>query len=112
MRLNTIFFDFAKAILKPEAFPELERVVKMMNERPDMKVEIAGHTDNIGTDETNQMLSEKRAHAVLKFITSKGIDASRITSVGYGEKMPLVSNDDEKDGREINRRVEIKIVKL
>ena len=83
-----------------------------MNERPGMHIEVAGHTDNVGSDETNQALSERRAKAVMKYITSKGIDATRITAVGYGEKMPLVSNDDEKDGREINRRVEIKIVKL
>jgi outer membrane protein OmpA-like peptidoglycan-associated protein len=60
----------------------------------------------------NQKLSERRALAVKKFMLSKGIDVSRITAVGYGEKLPIVSNDDEKDGREINRRVEIKIVKL
>jgi outer membrane protein OmpA-like peptidoglycan-associated protein len=112
MRLNTIFFDFAKAILKPEAFPELDRIVKIMTERPEMHVEIAGHTDNIGSDEFNQGLSERRANAVVKYIISKGINKARITAVGYGEKRPLVSNDDEKDGREINRRVEIKIVKL
>jgi OOP family OmpA-OmpF porin len=112
MRLNTIFFDFGKAVLKPEAFPELDRVVQLMNERTDMHIEIAGHTDNVGSDETNQKLSERRANAVKKFMLSKGIDMSRITAVGYGEKKPIVSNDDEKDGREINRRVEIKIVKL
>jgi outer membrane protein OmpA-like peptidoglycan-associated protein len=112
MRLNTIFFDFGKAVLKPEAFPELERVVQVMSERPDMHIEIAGHTDNVGSEQMNQKLSERRALAVKKFMLSKGIDVSRITAVGYGEKVPIVSNDDEKDGREINRRVEIKIVKL
>lgn len=112
IRLNTIFFDFAKADLKPEAFPELERVVKLMEDRRAMIIEIGGHTDNIGSDQFNQKLSERRANAVMKFIVSKGIDPARITSVGYGEKRPLVSNDDEKDGREINRRVEFRIVKL
>ncbi len=112
VRLNTIFFDFNKAVLKPEAFPELERVVKLMNDRPGMVIEIGGHTDNIGSDHFNQKLSERRANAVMKFLLSKGINASRITAVGYGEKRPLVSNDDEKDGREINRRVEFRIVKL
>lgn len=112
VRLNTIFFDFAKAELKPEAFPELERLVKLMNDRPAMVIEIAGHTDNVGSDEANQKLSERRANAVMKYLVSKGIDANRVSSVGYGEKMPRVSNDDEKDGREINRRVEFKIIKL
>lgn len=112
VRLNTIFFDFAKAELKPEAFPELERLVKLMNDRPAMVIEIAGHTDNVGSDEANQKLSERRANAVMKYLVSKGVDANRVSSVGYGEKMPRVSNDDEKDGREINRRVEFKIIKL
>ncbi len=112
VRLNTIFFDFNKAVLKPEAFPELERVVKLMNDRAGMIIEIGGHTDNIGSDHFNQKLSERRANAVMKFLLSKGIDTSRITAVGYGEKRPVVSNDDEKDGREINRRVEFRIVKL
>jgi OmpA-OmpF porin, OOP family len=112
VRLNTIFFDFARAVLKPEAFPELERVVKLMQDRPAMTIEIAGHTDNIGSDTYNQKLSERRANAVMKFLTSKGISPRRINAAGYGETMPLVSNDDEKDGREINRRVEFRILKL
>jgi OmpA-OmpF porin, OOP family len=112
VRLNTIFFDFDKSVLKPGAFPELERVVKLMNDRPAMTIEIGGHTDNVGTDAYNQKLSERRADAVMKFITSKGINVSRVTSVGYGEKMPRVSNDEEIGGREVNRRVEFKIIKL
>jgi OmpA-OmpF porin, OOP family len=109
---NGIFFDFDKAILKPESFPELERVVKLMNDKPSMVIEVAGHTDNTGSVSYNQKLSERRANAVKKFFTSKGIDANRITTIGYGETRPIVSNDDEKDGREINRRVEFKITNL
>lgn len=112
VRLNTLFFDFAKADLKPEAMPELERLVKLMNDRPAMIIEIGGHTDNVGSDDANQKLSERRATAVMKYLLSKGISANRLTAVGYGEKRPRVSNDDEKDGREINRRVEFKIIKL
>lgn len=112
VRLNTIFFDFGKAILKPEAYPELERVVQLMNDRPEMIIEVGGHTDNVGSDEFNQKLSERRAHAVKKFLLSKGIGENRMTTVGYGESRPIVSNDDEKDGREINRRVEFKMIKL
>lgn len=112
VRLNTILFDFAKAELKPEAFPELERVVELMRARPVMVIEVGGHTDNIGSDEFNQNLSEQRANAVLKFIVSKGIDKGRVTAVGYGEKKPRVSNDDEESGRELNRRVEFRIITL
>lgn len=110
--LNSIFFDFDKAVLKPESFPELERVVQLLNDKPSASIEVAGHTDNIGTNAYNQKLSERRADAVKKFLTSKDIDASRVTTIGYGETKPLVSNDDEIDGREINRRVEFTIVAL
>lgn len=111
VRLNNVFFDFNKAILKPESFPELDRVVALMNERPGMTIEVDGHTDNIGTNEYNQKLSEKRAGAVKAYLITKGIDKTRIDAKGFGETRPLVSNDDEIDGREINRRVEFKILK-
>jgi outer membrane protein OmpA-like peptidoglycan-associated protein len=108
-RFNGIFFDFGKAVLKPESFPELERVVQMLSDKSSMTIEVAGHTDNIGKQEFNQYLSELRANAVKNFLTSKGIDSGRITTIGYGETKPIVSNDDEQDGREINRRVEFTI---
>ncbi len=109
---NSVFFAFDKAILKPESFPELERVVQLMNDKPTLTIEVAGHTDNIGEQSYNQNLSERRADAVKKFLTSKGIDEGRVTIVGFGETKPIVSNDDEKDGREINRRVEFKIMSM
>lgn len=110
--MNSVFFDFDKAVLKQESFPELERVVQMLKDKPTMSIEIAGHTDNRGTIAYNHNLSERRAKAVKKFLTSKGIDAGRVTTIGYGETKPIVSNDDEKDGREINRRVEFKITSM
>jgi OOP family OmpA-OmpF porin len=112
VRLNTIFFDFAKAILKPESFPELERIADVMKSQSTITVEIAGHTDNVGSDQANQKLSERRAEAVRAYLISKGIQVNRINAIGYGESKPIVSNDDEKDGRELNRRVEFKIIKL
>jgi OmpA-OmpF porin, OOP family len=81
--LNSIFFDFDKAVLKPASFPELERVVQLLNDKPTINIEVAGHTDNIGTIPYNQNLSERRANAVKKFLTSKGIDASRVTTVDH-----------------------------
>ena len=112
VRLNSIFFDFNKAVLKPESFPELDRVIQLMERSPQMTIEVAGHTDNIGSENANLKLSEKRASAVKKYFLSKGISAARVTSKGFGEGRPIVSNDDEKDGRELNRRVEFKITKL
>jgi outer membrane protein OmpA-like peptidoglycan-associated protein len=112
VRLNTIFFDFAKTTLKPQSFPELDRIADVMKSQPEITIEISGHTDNVGSDQANQKLSERRAEAVRTYIVSKGIQPSRIISIGYGESKPVASNDDEKDGRELNRRVEFKIIKL
>lgn len=77
-----------------------------MEANPQVNVEIAGHTDNIGSDAVNKKLSQQRANKVVEYLTGKGIDRRRLNAVGYGEERPIVSNDDEVMGREINRRVE------
>ena len=82
------------------------------NERLLLKIEISGHTDNVGTKEYNKDLSYRRAKAVVNALTRKGIDPARIVANGYGEEKPIVSNDDERDGREINRRVEFKVMRF
>ncbi|MCX6233537.1 MAG: OmpA family protein [Bacteroidetes bacterium] len=109
IRLNNILFDFDKATLRPESFPELNRVVKMMNDNVTMKIEIAGHTDNIGSDEYNRVLSEDRAIAVRNYLTENNLAPSRIISKGYGESKPMATNDTE-EGRQLNRRVEFTIL--
>lgn len=109
--LNNIFFDFDKAVLKPESFPELNRIVKLMNERATMTVEVAGHTDATGPEEYNLGLSERRAKAVTKYFVEKGVSAGRISTVFFGETKPKVSND-TREGRAKNRRVEFTIVKM
>jgi len=73
-------------------------------------VEISGHTDFVGAKAFNKRLSEKRAAAVKSFLVSKGVDTRRIKTVGYGEERPLASNDDEKEGRSLNRRVEFRVL--
>jgi outer membrane protein OmpA-like peptidoglycan-associated protein len=73
-------------------------------------MEIAGHTDAVGTKAYNQYLSLKRAQAVKDYLTKKGISTRRIKAVGYGKSKPLASNDDEQGGRELNRRVEFKVL--
>ena len=80
-----------------------------MQQNPAMKVEISGHTDVVGAKNYNIFLSRKRAEAVKDVLTKKGIDSRRIKAVGYGTSKPLASNDDEADGRELNRRVEFKV---
>jgi len=108
--LRHVFFDTGKAILKPESFDELDKLLLMMQQNVKVRVEIGGHTDNVGGYDANIQLSQRRAAAVKTYMTSKGIEAKRITAVGYGETKPIVSNDDEEGGRAINRRVEFKVL--
>lgn len=107
--LNSIFFDFDKATLKTESYPELNRVVKLLTDEPTITIEVAGHTDSIGTEEYNQWLSQRRANTVQRYLVSKGVDLKRVKAIGYGEGKPVATNDEEKEGRELNRRVEFKI---
>jgi len=109
--LNNIFFDFDMAVLKPESFPELNRIVSLMNERPSMTVEIAGHTDATGPESYNLSLSERRAKAVSAYLAGKGIAVNRVETVFFGESKPIETNA-TREGRQKNRRVEFKIVKL
>lgn len=109
--LNNIFFDFNKAVLKSESFPELNRIVDLMNEKSTMQVELAGHADATGPENYNLVLSEQRAKAVGKYIAGKGIAKERIAVVFYGESKPIDTNA-TPEGRKKNRRVEFKIVKL
>ena len=108
--LRNIYFDFDKATLKDESLLEINKLYNLLVENSRAIVEISGHTDNIGTKEYNNQLSYRRAKAVVDVLTRKGIDPVRIKAAGYGEDRPIASNDDEKDGRELNRRVEFKVL--
>jgi outer membrane protein OmpA-like peptidoglycan-associated protein len=108
--LRNLYFDFDKATFQTESYTELNKLEAMMRQNDGMIVEISGHTDAVGSKPYNTTLSRRRAEAVKDYLTKKGIDARRIKAVGYGETKPLVSNDDEDEGREINRRVEFKIL--
>ena len=110
VRLNNVFFDFDKWDLRPESFIELNRVVKLLKENPAIEIEMSAHTDSYGSDEYNFKLSDNRARSVMEYILSKGIDPSRIISHGYGETKPVATNDTTED-RQLNRRVEFKILK-
>ena len=109
--LNNIFFDFDKAILKPESFPELNRIISMLKDKSSINIEIAGHSDATGTESYNLKLSEKRAKAVVNYLTGKGIESTRVSVVFLGESKPIAPNT-TPDGRRKNRRVEFKILKL
>lgn len=108
--LRNLYFDFNKATFKQESYTELNKLERMLQQNTAMKVEIGGHTDIVGTKAYNKILSQKRAEAVKDYLTKKGVDSRRITAVGYGATKPLASNDDEEDGRELNRRVEFKVL--
>ena len=110
VRLNNLFFDFNKSVLKSESFAELDRLVALLSATPTMEVLIAGHTDNVGNDASNKNLSEARAKAVKNYLISKNIEAKRLKTTGFGKAKPLTSNDSE-EGRSQNRRVEFTILK-
>lgn len=109
--LNNIFFDFKKATLKSESFPELNRIVDLMKEKSTMTVEISGHTDATGPDDYNMWLSEWRAKVVFNYLVQKAIDKERISVTFFGETKPAVGNETKED-RKKNRRVEFKIIKM
>ena len=107
--LNNIFFDFDKASLTSESIPELQRLVSFLNSQGDVRIQISGHTDSVGTVEYNISLSQARAQAVVDYLISHGISSSRLTAVGYGKGIPVESNETE-EGRGKNRRVEFTIL--
>jgi len=106
---NNILFDFAKSLLRNEAYAELDKIVRMMRANPTMKIELAAYTDEIGNGKRNQDLSEDRAFAAKQYLLSKNIEADRIISKGFGKLNPIASNKTE-EGRQKNRRVEFKIL--
>ena len=107
--LNNIFFEFDSYKLKDESKIELGKLLEFLNLNPELKAEISGHTDNIGTDSYNQKLSRDRARSVVNHLISRGIDISRLSFEGYGANKPIASNDTE-EGRAMNRRTEFKII--
>lgn len=110
--LKNIFFDSGKSDLRQESVSELNRIVDLLTRNPKLRVQINGHTDSFGDNLTNKNLSLKRAQSVVDYLIKNGIDTGRLKAVGYGEERPLVSNDDEEEGREINRRTEIEVVEV
>lgn len=104
-----VTFDVGSATLKPEFRATLDKVAQSMVEYPNSLIDVYGHTDSTGSDAFNQTLSESRARTVQNYLVSRGVAAARIRSQGFGETMPVASND-TAEGRAKNRRVEIKIV--
>ncbi len=107
--LRGVHFDFDRATLRADARPVLDEAIRALDEAPDVRVSVEGHTDAVGTDAYNQALSERRARAVVDYLAAGGINAARLAVVGHGEEKPVASNDDA-DGRAQNRRVELRVV--
>jgi OmpA-OmpF porin, OOP family len=109
VRLNNLFFDTGKWDLRPQSTKELGRLIKLLNDNPTMSIQIAGHTDDVGSDASNLELSRKRAAAVQNYLSQHGVLAARLTAKGLGETKPQVVND-SPENRQINRRVEFTIL--
>ncbi len=107
--LKNIFFDTDKFILKEESKIEIEKLIEFMNTNPRTKIEVSGHTDNVGDKKKNESLSNNRAKAVYDYLIAKSILSSRLTYKGYAETQPIADNKTEV-GRKLNRRTEFKII--
>ena len=107
--LKDVHFDVNLATLRPESFKTLNELVEILKIKEDLRVEIAGHTDSDADEKHNQKLSQNRAEEIKKYMVSKGIDAKRISTVGYGESVPKYPND-SPENKALNRRIEAKII--
>lgn len=107
--LNNVLFNTGSASIKPSSTNELKELFDYMSLKPDLKVEIAGHTDDVGKAESNRSLSQQRADAVRNWLIRRGISADRITAKGYGETQPVASNK-TAEGKQKNRRTEVRIL--
>ncbi len=105
--LKNLYFKFGSSELAAGSDEVVKILIKLMTENPDLQIEIAGHADGIGPSGFNMWLSKKRATAIYQFLTSRGVDGARLFVRGYGESKPIATNDDEINGRSLNRRIEI-----
>lgn len=110
IRLKNIQFELNSAELMDESFAELDKVVEVMKNNPELRIELSAHTDNVGTDQYNDRLSQRRGDVAKTYLVKAGVEASRIQAIGYGKRRPLTSNDTE-EAKQLNRRVEFKVIK-
>ena len=108
-RLDNVYFDTGKSTLRSESFPELNELVSYLKWKENEKIEIGGHTDNVGNDADNLKLSQQRAEAIRQYLLKKEIAPSRVIAKGYGASQPVADNSTD-EGRQRNRRTEVKIL--
>jgi outer membrane protein OmpA-like peptidoglycan-associated protein len=109
--LHNIFFATESFELKEASRAELNKVYEFLMQNPAIGVEISGHTDNTGSPEHNQVLSERRAQSVVDYLVNRGIEGTRLNASGYGETL-AVSDNNTEEGRALNRRTELKIISI
>ena len=107
--LDNVEFDFGKATLRPASYKTLDELAEYLQRKSDDRIEIGGHTDNVGSEAKNKILSLERAKSIVGYLVAKGIDAARLTAKGYGSMEPIEENNTEA-GRQKNRRSEVKIL--
>lgn len=115
--LENIYYEFARWDIRPDAAKELDKLVQLLIDNPEIKIELSSHTDSVDTDEYNMVLSQRRADAAVNYIVAHGISPDRIVAKGYGESRPIARNTnpdgtDNSDGRARNRRTEFKILEV
>ncbi|MGB0525858.1 MAG: OmpA family protein [Flammeovirgaceae bacterium] len=108
--IKRIYFGFNQSVIQEVSYPSLDRVKEFLDNNPTLKVEVGGHSDSVGNKAYNEKLCRRRAQNVLNYLVKKGIDRSRLVVKVYGESNPIASNDDEIGGREVNRRIELKVI--
>ncbi|GAB3328910.1 hypothetical protein GCM10027299_31630 [Larkinella ripae] len=107
--LNNVYFDQSSYLLRPESYPQLNQLVGLLKSRPELKIEISGHTDNVGDPRLNLALSENRARVITTYLMTQGIAANRLRFRGYGQTLPIAANDSEEN-KQKNRRVEVRLL--
>ncbi|MFD1144779.1 OmpA family protein [Larkinella insperata] len=107
--LNRVYFDQSSYMLRPESYTQLNQLVALLKSRPDVRIEISGHTDNVGDPRLNLALSENRARVIMSYLVANGIAENRLRSKGYGQTQPIAANDTEENKRK-NRRVEVRLL--
>jgi outer membrane protein OmpA-like peptidoglycan-associated protein len=115
--LNNIYFELDKSDIKPESAIELNKLVDVLNDNPEIKIEMSSHTDSIASNDYNLGLSQRRAESTVRYLVNKGIAQERLVAKGYGESKPIARNSnrdgsDNPEGRQRNRRTEFKILEI
>lgn len=115
--LNNIYFELDQSDIRPDAARELDKLVELLNDNPEIKIEMSSHTDSIASNSYNMALSQRRAESTVAYLVKKGIDPQRLVAKGYGESKPIARNTnrdgtDNPEGRQRNRRTEFKILEI